>query len=804
MSQQDGFALIDQFFQAISLRQPAVCQDILAQLSLLSEQQPNFGHWHTYLYGVMTNEFDHDRAEAERIFRSLLSIDIEAALMGRVLTGLGIIYRQQGRWQAALDVYERCLTTFDQPNHLIERVKIWKNMAIVLDFGYTQGDFSTAHLQQAIQYCQQALDALATIETPSDDHIWLEATTWDTLGLVHKNLQDWANATHCYEHSMALSTRLDDTYGLGVTHHNLGEVLQRQGSERWADAQNAYQQALAIFRAFDNITEQMHVLSNLGSLHRDMGQIETALDDHYQALDLAESLRIRLTAPVSQADYRTTIDTVYSVPLTLHLERGEFAQAFDVAERARSRVLADLLVGQVAKPHADIPVDLLTQRDTLRQLLDDAYGDEHASDKIEGLEMALADVDRQIDLYDPTYASLDTIDPLTITDVQQRLSEKAVVLTYVADNQDHLWVMVVSRTDIQAQRIDQPTFRWLSDYLLSCLDGPRRGGLLPRGKAGYLSQPQLYPMLYQALIAPVWNVLKAMQAVYIIPFGPLHYFPIGALTPTLSQLPPLLTERRRVVYAPSATILFTYCHNRPQSPYQGLLAIAPQDDRLQLTIGAAENLATMMTGVAVTGSRATRQAFLDNAIQQRIVCFLGHALFDQQHPMASRLKFVDGSLHASEILRHLRLQADLVILSACETGRTQVLRGDEMLGLSRALLYAGTPALLVTLWAVHEIPTRLLVEKLITTLSEKQAAGDPFTLAQILAATQVWLRDLTAADTKTEMIRWASLTPAEVDGHLRAIWHMTQPGQPLSADERPFAHPFFWSPYVLIGEGNPQ
>jgi CHAT domain-containing protein len=114
------------------------------------------------------------------------------------------------------------------------------------------------------------------------------------------------------------------------------------------------------------------------------------------------------------------------------------------------------------------------------------------------------------------------------------------------------------------------------------------------------------------------------------------------------------------------------------------------------------------------------------------------------------------------------------------------------------MLYAGTPSLVVTLWPVHEIPTRLLVEKFIGDLLA-EARFDP---ARSLAATQNWLRDLSLAEAQALLTQWRPdhHPIAEIEAHLTALWQMTHPGQTPQADSRLFAHPFFWSPYILIGE----
>jgi CHAT domain-containing protein len=311
----------------------------------------------------------------------------------------------------------------------------------------------------------------------------------------------------------------------------------------------------------------------------------------------------------------------------------------------------------------------------------------------------------------------------------------------------------------------------------------------------------LFPQVYTALVKPVQAILDAAETVYIVPTGPLHYLPLGALMPDLQQAPPLLAPGRRVVYAPSATVLLTYCHTRPSSPKKGLLALAPGDPKLQFIQGAAQTLAHQGDDLPVLGPAATRQAFLAKAGDYRIVCFIGHAHFDQRYPMSSRLQLAKGNLYASEILRELRLQADLVLLAACETGRGQVLRGDEILGLTRALLYAGTPSLLVTLWPVHEIPTRLLVEKFFAQLSLHEVASGLFDPALALATAQNWLRTLSYAEAQALLADWKEeLSADDIDSLLTALWQMTQPGLAPQGDSQLFVHPFFWSPYILIGD----
>ncbi|RIK36848.1 MAG: hypothetical protein DCC57_22130, partial [Chloroflexi bacterium] len=495
-----------------------------------------------------------------------------------------------------------------------------------------------------------------------------------------------------------------------------------------------------------------------------------------------------VTTPTARAGTRALLDAVYRAPLTHHLRQGAAAAAFDAAERARARTLAELLGSPALRPRSAVAPGLLAQRAALRTRLEQAYAAEPspaeqpapAESWSASLARELADLDRRIELADPALAGLTALAPLTVEQV------------------------VVTRDDVQAQPIPKPSIQWLRAYLADHLDGSRRGILVPAAGGAYLEPPrQLFPPLYRTLLAPFEKWLEAAQTVYIVPHGPLHYMPLGALTPDLAGPPPLLAAERRVVYTPSATVLLGYCHTRAPSARQGVLAVAPQDAHLQVTQGAAHMLAGHSQGDALLGEAATRQTLLDRAGNYRIVCFLGHGLFDARYPMSSRLQLSDGALYATDILADLRLEADLVVLAACETGRSQVLRGDEILGLTRSVLYAGTPSLLVTLWRVHEAPTRLLVERLFATLRDSAAGHGAGDAAAALAAAQCWLRALPVAEARAAMTAWDDLSPAAVETQIGQLWQMTQRDRPLQDHAPLFTHPFFWSAYILVGDRPP-
>ncbi|MCX6032110.1 MAG: CHAT domain-containing protein [Chloroflexi bacterium] len=792
------------FFEALQNRQLDACQallDVLADVAsaLPSKDLPWESAYHEAIIFSERKQFD--RAEAR--LRELLGRGPTLYQRARALLTLGIQFNEQGQWPEAESAFRQAQTAYAEIGDDLGQAKAYNNLGIAITFPVEQGTVRPERLPEAVKSHQAALAILGRFpkDAPNAWEIEFEtARNWHGLGMAYGLMGQAENALNALLTHTGLCAELDDPGEQAIGLSDLAVLAHAPLGQRDA-AYVALDKAIALFGEHHDPLFLAEALTRRGNLRVADGRFTEALQDYDAAIDHAEAIRTRLTAPTVQAGYRAMVEFIYAAPVALHLQRGEFDRAFTAAERSRSRVLADLLAGRSARPHEVVSQDLLTRRDELRVKLDQAYAADEPPAGLQEMERALADLDHQIELLDPVYAGLTKVASLTAQEVQALLPPGSALLTYVRGADDHLWVLVVTATDVHGVQIPRLSVRWLQAYLADHFDGVRRGSLVPDPQTGHLASPRLLPDLYRALIEPVGERLRSVQTLYIVPFGPLHYIPLGALLPDLDGPAPLLAPGQRVVYAPSATVLFKYCHTHQVSgERQGILAVAPADTRLRYIQGAAQAVARHASDVALVGPAATRQALINQGGRHAMLLFLGHAFFDRRYPMSSGLQLADGRLQASEILRELRLQAELVILAACESGRGQVLRGEEILGLSRALLYAGSPALVVTLWPVHEIPTRLFAEKLVADLYPDARPGESADPALILAATQRWLRGLSYAETQVLLAGWGEIPAAELEKHLGDLWRMTRPGEVPQASSQLFAHPFFWAPYIVIGE----
>jgi len=782
------------FFAALDARDWPACEAALQVLAEAPAQplQQAAQHYRAILLSEQ-RQFD----QAESILRALLEQELSDQQRARTLLELANQLDELGQWQAAAQPFAEALALYERLHDDAGRMKVYNNLGISLCFQVEQGVADTQVLETARSYHQRALDLAQSLAQPRES-----MRNWHGVGRAYGLMNQTGKAAEAFAQQLELSRALADPYSEAVGLADLATLVYLpQG--RYQQAEATLKAAIALLQAEADELHLAEALTRLGNLYAQQGRDEQAFGAYEAALQAVEALRSQLSAPVAKADYRTTTDFVYHAPLTLHLQRGNASAALTVAERARARVLADLLVGQEQAQVNPEATALGEHREVIRLALEQAYSAVAPPEQIAALETQLTTIDRQIELQVGERVRFQESAALTATEIQEQLPADVVLLYYVSDTAQQLHCLITTQQQISHVPLNpQVKLQWLQAILPEHLDGQRQGFVPSR--QGHLVAPTLFLQLYQALIKPVLPFLAPAQRIYIVPTGALAHLPLGALAPDLQTTPPLLAAGRQVCFAPSATILLRYCQQRPASPYQGTITLAPTAPDLYLMQSTAMAVSKTSADAYHLGAAVNRATFLHQIGAYRMICFLGHAFFNAHHPMLSHLQLSDGRLHASEILRELRIHADLVILGACETGRSQILRGDEILGLSRALLYAGTPALLVTAWKVHELPMRLFTEYFLAqlaTIEQQQRRFDP---AQALATTQRWLRALTYHDARAQMATWQDVAPTHLEQQVQQIWAMQQPRAALSDESRLFVHPFFWAPYMLIGEPHPS
>ena len=250
--------------------------------------------------------------------------------------------------------------------------------------------------------------------------------------------------------------------------------------------------------------------------------------------------------------------------------------------------------------------------------------------------------------------------------------------------------------------------------------------------------------LYQQLMEPILKhiestpALKQTEHLLIIPDGVLSYIPFETLLTSPAQTNDYasleyLLKSYRISYHYSSQLMAQPVAS--QESNQRFLGFAPQfeDEFDGLAYGErtrayqelmpglpnakeeVETIASLLNGVAQTGIDATESNFKKMAAQYSILHLASHSIIEDEEPLYSKLLFdneadslEDGALHVYE-LYNMQLNADLVTLSACNTGIGKLYKGEGMISLARGFLYAGVPNLVMSLWAVPDRPTKDLM-----------------------------------------------------------------------------------------------
>ena len=218
------------------------------------------------------------------------------------------------------------------------------------------------------------------------------------------------------------------------------------------------------------------------------------------------------------------------------------------------------------------------------------------------------------------------------------------------------------------------------------------------------------------LVAPVANHCDEGDIVWLVPHGPLHYLPLHALTVDGRYL----IERNPVCYAPSASVM-KYCKAKRTGRRERALVVGDSRGDLAHAREEALTVAGFFGARPYLREEATKATIRDLLVREGetldVLHLACHGRFDAEDALRSGILLapgpndaedLDATLTAEELLTY-RMRADLVTLSACDSGVNEQRPGDELIGLTRALIYAGTPSVIVSLWHVDDLSASLLM-----------------------------------------------------------------------------------------------
>jgi len=564
---------------------------------------------------------------------------------------------------------------------------------------------------------------------------------------------------------------------------NRGSALAATG--RFAEAREALNEALVLGGELGRPDVEGHAYLNLADILDQEGRLDSARVYNARAIDIMENAWDPTLSAETKAAFLGNRAYIYEAQVHV-LARMDAAapgegyreESFAAAERGKARALLDMLNESRVDLSADEDTGLAARaRDleralgTVNYLLREAAANDVPPDSLKALKKRRRDLERERQdlgrsrrLADPRLASLDPGRPFTVDEVREALlGGTDVLLEYaLGDSASYLWV--VTREDLRL--ITLPPRAELEAPLARL-----RSSLLNPADRDFTFRDDARD-LYDLVLAPAVREVGRADRVLLIPDGALHFLPFDVLLDGDDEYP---LAGRRLSYGPSATTLAVLAgYSSDQRATRDLLIVAdPAFGEAEATAGLAplpqtraeaEAIAANFDSAGVTlllgeDARAETLRAPGYLSDYRILHFATHALVDERRPERSAIALArprdereDGFLRADEIYP-LDIRAELVVLSACETGLGKQVRGEGVLGLPRAFFYAGSPRVVVSLWSVSDRSTAVLMSAFYRHL--EQHGQSP---AEALARAKVELRS------KPE-----------------------------------FAHPFHWAPFELMG-----
>ncbi len=608
-----------------------------------------------------------------------------------------------------------------------------------------------------------------------------KAVTLSRLATAFKNAGKMNQAQTTYQTVLSLLQEIDDRRRIGLALDNLGWTYVEW--RRPDAALTHFRQALLILEAGQLLQPLAHTLLGMGQAYRQKKDLRAATGVLERALDITATLYAKPQGPRLKASFLAHRQPYYELYIDVMMQRYKLekdprhsARALEAAERFRARSLLELLneeraaLRRVADPAAlDLEERLLREINARnRQRLDMLYR-KASVDEIARVENELRFLNLR---YEHLKAQLrlrladPAPQPLSVREIQELLDDDTLLLFYaLGEERSYLWL--VSRKRIRSHELPgreeietaaEEVYNWLKD-------SDQRGGEAAGREA--------VARLSKTLLAPVARELKDRRLA-VVADGKLHYVPFAALS--LPSGDSLIADRE-IVSIPSASVMATLrrrAEGRP--PAHKHLAVvadpvfAPSDSRVaasgrrtsqasssagppppeRLIYSAQESRAILelvspQHRYAALGFDANHEMVLSGDLDgHRFVHFAVHGEFHEQQPEYTHLVLSlldrqgrprNGRLYMHEI-DDLRLPAELVVLSACNTALGELVRGEGLMGMTRSFMDAGASRVLVSLWFVNDEATARLIQRFY-----REMFGEGKTAAAALRVAQLSLRD---------------------------------------------------------------
>jgi len=636
------------------------------------------------------------------------------------------------------------------------------------------------------------------------------------MGEIYRVRKELARALACQKEALRIATAIEDKGQQGYILKNLGDVyLDLNDAPR---AIRYLKRASAIGAEIRDLHVIWESETGLGACYEKRAQHRVAIQHFANAIAIYDSVRNTLDLDVLRDNFLEDKYLAYPSIVSLLARAGQVEQAFQFAEKYKAKTMLDILsrgkfllrefLNDTLKTQLQ---QLISQHETAHQKLSVELAKANRDDaKIIDLDEEITDLElRKLALLaklrkeHEQYYHLTTPQILTLAEIQKTLGEGQALLEYIV-GAEAISAFVISKDTVACVRIAMGRTQ-LADHLAelsTIFDRPRE---IADSPAMPINSPHLADFtippaysLYTILIKPLEAFLQHHDDLIIVPDDVLSYLPFELLVYDTSAVKTkydfdharFLLEKYIISYSSSASLLNPSL--RPAwSANKGILAMGNPDfaaspaglwtskdaaadlqrninllplPNSEIEVEAVGEVFNASDNSIYTGHDADEAVFKREAPGYSVIHLATHFLYNDDKPLYSKIVLArdaegeeDGYLQTYEIF-NMQLHANLAVLSACNSGLGKLRKGEGLISISRAFLFAGVPSTLLSLWNVDDRSTSEIMEN--------------------------FYRHLAAGLNKKRALQQAKLDY-------------------LNATESAGKDPFYWAPFVLTGDYGP-
>lgn len=703
-----------------------------------------------------------------------------------MLNNLSAVYSDTGDFTKAEQTLQEALSLSQTlGNRPLERALLTKYL--ILERG-------RGNLETALRYGNQALtvEVRRGVDPNSKPFLLITMELKYQLGMVYAALEQHDKAIELFQQAW---THAQEFHVPQVQALILGELAWSQfktGAAKTAEATAA--QALTTLRkGGGNKHFESRVLYIRAEAQRVLTRNTEALDNYRLAIAALEQARLlSIPTEISRAGIVASRHNVFAGAIDFLLSQQLTTEALEVAEAYHARAFLDVLAGAGIEAAQELTTEQRAEEDALfaniASVQKELWQPDLKPETEAQLNRKLEEAEAALDLFhlkvrraNPRYARVSSPTLLKANEIAKDLlsPDTALIEFVLSEQKSFAWVIrqdKLTAVTLPPGKEIESLVKQYRDVFAGNVSSLNAAQEIIKQKA---QGQQIYKQLFQPLEAHLSKVRKLV----IVPDGALAYLPFETLVNDSKPLPAYLLERFAISYAPSASALAALRTNRPAAASEAKGIVAFGDPQYAKTAtGETQSVRgnelrqlpytrIEVNEIASLFPAPDRRVFLGVEAQEqnvkatplgqyRYVHFAAHGIIDEDHPARSGIMLSvgtgsseDGMLQMSEVLR-LKLNADLVTLSACRTGLGKLLNGEGMIGLTRSFLYAGAESVAVSLWSVNDIATASLMKS--------------------------FYKHLQAGKAKDEALQAAKL-------------------ELLKGPQRTWRHPYYWAAFVLAG-----